>query len=63
MSKPTPPAEARVKHLVESAERAHAHDMLGASSRFAGFALDILNTSRVRNAGHWRERLLALEEA
>lgn len=61
--KPTPPAEARVKHLVESAERARAHDLHGASSRFAAFALDILNTARVRNAGTYRQRLQALEEA
>lgn len=63
MSKPVPPAEARVAHLVESAERAKAHDLLGASSRFAGYALDILNEKRVRNAGTYRQRLLALEEA
>ena len=62
MSK-TPPAEARVAHYVTSAERCHKHDLLGARDRFIRYALDILNTSRVRNAGAWRQRLLALEEA
>lgn len=55
MSK-TSPTESRVKHYVESAERCHAHDLHGARDRFISYALDILNTKRVRNAGVWRER-------
>ena len=62
MSKQTPIPEGRVKHLTECAEIAHRHGHTVAASRFAGIALDILNTSRVRNAGAWRQRLLALEE-
>ena len=61
--KATPIPEGRVKHLTECAEIAHRHGHHVAASRFAGIALDILNTSRVRNAGAWRQRLLALEEA
>lgn len=60
MSKPVPPAEARVAHLVASAELTHRHGLFGSRDRFIGFAHDILNTSRVRNAGAWRQRLLDL---
>ena len=63
MSKPTPIAEARVRHYVESAERCHRHNLEVSRDRFIGFALDILNEKRVRNAGAWRQRLLDLEEA
>lgn len=58
MTKPTP--EARVNHLVASAERCHRHHLEGARDRFIGFALDILNEKRVRNAGSYRQRLLDL---
>lgn len=58
-----PTAETRVKHYVESAERTHLAELHGARDRFMMLALDILNTSRVRNAGTYRQRLLALEEA
>ena len=57
MSKPTPPAEARVRHLVASAERAHQHQLEGARDRFTAIALDILEHQRVRNASHYRQRL------
>ena len=60
MSKTTPIPEGRVKHLTECAEIAHRHGHTVAASRFAGIALDILNTARVRNAGAWRQRLLDL---
>ena len=63
MSKPIPIAEARVRHYVESAERCHRHQLEASRDRFIGFALDILNEKRVRNAGAWRQRLLDLEEA
>ena len=63
MSKQPPIPEGRVKHLTECAEIAHRHGHTVAASRFAGIALDIINTSRVRNAGAWRQRLAALEEA
>ena len=58
--KATPIPEARVRHYVESAERCHRHQLEGARDRFIGFALDILNEKRVRNAGAWRQRLLDL---
>lgn len=63
MTVKTNPTEARVKHLVESAERAHQHDMHGARDRFAALATETLNTKRVPQADTWRDRISRIGDA
>ena len=52
-----------MRHLVESAERAHQHELHGARDRFTALAIETLDTRRVPQPQAWRDRIDRIGDA
>lgn len=62
MTARTNPAQARVEHLLRSAELSQQHGHHGAAARFLTIATDVLETRKVPQVDTYRARIAALTQ-